>query len=147
MRFAAAGRRRSWRARAAMLALLLATPAVAEWLAPDPSYRDAQLMLRSALRDTVGRSGDAARLDTLGGALLALDRRDAARVAVARVRDLAPGDDAARAGLGKRALFDDRLGEAESLLAGPAATAADAAADLFATRVRRAEWAAAATIA
>src|SRR5207244_9926011 len=42
-----------------------AVTARADWLAPDPSFRDAQMQLRYATRDTVGHGADVARLDTL----------------------------------------------------------------------------------
>lgn len=133
--------------RIAALALLLAVPALAEWLAPDASFRDAQLQLRAATRDTTGHGDDRGRLDTLGVALLAVNRLAEARTVFERARAMDPSDAAAGAGLGKLALFEDRLDEAERLLA-PLGTGDDqVAADLFATRVRRGEWAGAAELA
>ncbi|MGH7730704.1 MAG: hypothetical protein ACRENJ_05565, partial [Candidatus Eiseniibacteriota bacterium] len=71
-------------AAAALALVILATAARAEWLQPDASYRDAQLVLRQALRDTVGHGGDPARLDSLGLAQLRLARFAEARAAFAR---------------------------------------------------------------
>lgn len=130
-----------------LLAAILSSAALADWLQPDPSYRDAQFQLRGALRDTAGQSGSPARLDTLGVALLRLCRLDEAETVFRRVLALDPGDQAARAGLGKLALFRDRPAEAESLLAGPAQNDPDAATDLFAVKLRRGDWAGAARLA
>jgi hypothetical protein len=130
-----------------LLAAALAPAALADWLQPDPSYRDAQFLLRAALRDTVGQPGNAARLDTLGVALLRLCRLGDAEAVFRRVLALDPRDQAARAGLGKLALFRDRAAEAESLLAGPAQDDPAALADLFAAKLRRGDWAGAARLA
>jgi hypothetical protein len=135
---------------AAALALLLAAPvALAEWLQPDASYREAQLLLRQALRDTLGHGGEPARLDTLGLALLRLGRFDEARAVYARTREVDPRDAGAAAAFGKLALFADRLDEADSLLsmAVAAGTEPGALADLYATRLRRGEYARAAELA
>ena len=121
-------------------------PARADWLQPDPSYRDAQVQLRYALRDTAGHGDDPGRLDTLAVALLRLGRTDDAAKLFRRVLDQKPGDDAAEGALGKLALFDGRLGEAESLLA-QAGEELDVRRDLFSTRLRRGEWASAAELA
>lgn len=132
------------------LALLLAAPvAFAEWLQPDASYRDAQIMLRQALRDTLGHGANPARLDTLGLALLRLGRFDEARAVYGRTREIDPRDAGAAAAFGKLALFEDRLGEAESLLsiAVAAGTEPGALADLYATRLRHGEYARAAELA
>ena len=133
----------------AALAGLVASsgPARADWLQPDPSYRDAQLELRAALRDTVGQGANPARLDTLGVALLRLGRFADAQRIFARTAELRPGDEAAAAGLGKLALFHGRLAEAESLLT--IGTAADPTAplDLLAAHVRRGGYAVAAAMA
>lgn len=118
----------------------------ADWLMPDPTYRDAQFQLRSAVKDTVGHSDDPGRLDTLAVALLRLARTDDAAKLFRRVLAMRPGDDAAEAGLGKLALFAGRTAEAESLLAG-AADDPEAQADLFAARLRRGEWTGAAKLA
>jgi tetratricopeptide (TPR) repeat protein len=134
-------------AAAGALALLATLPALADWLQPDPSYRDAQLELRMALRDTAGRGEDPARLDTLAVALLKLGRLDEARALFERVLAASPADEEARAGLGKLALFEDRLGAVESLLAGLPPANDRAMRDLFAARIRRGDWAGAAGIA
>jgi hypothetical protein len=122
-------------------------PARDNWLQPDGSLRDAQFALQVALRDTVGHLDDAARLDSLGIALLRLGREADAETVLRRVLTLAPSDDAARAGLGKLALFHDRTAEAESLLAASAHGDPAILADLLAVYVRRGEWKAAAAIA
>lgn len=136
---------------AVALALLSVAPlALAEWLQPDASYRDAQLLLRQAVRDTMGRGDDPARLDSLGLALLRLGRYDDARAAFTRALAGQPNDLAALAAFGKLALFADRPSEAESLLA-PAARApvpdAGVLADLYAARLRQGRYAAAAELA
>jgi hypothetical protein len=133
-------------ALAACLLLGLAAAARADWLQPDPSYREQQMLLRLAARDTTGHADDPGRLDSLGAVLLKLARLDEAERVFRRSLELRPGGDAAKAALGKLALFDDRLGEAESLLAGAAAEPG-AAADLFAARIRRGEYAEAAAMA
>jgi hypothetical protein len=139
------------RLAAVALALLVLTPlALAEWLQPDASYRDAQFLLRQAVRDTMGHGDDPARLDTLGVALLALGRFDEARAAFGKVLAAQPKDDAALAAFGKLALFADRASEAESLLslaaAGPLPDPA-VLNDLYAARLRQGRFAAAATLA
>jgi hypothetical protein len=138
-------------ARLAALALawtIGAAPiARADWLQPDPTYRDAQFELRSALRDTVGRGGDPSALDTLGVALLKLARTAEAGTIFQRVLAQRPNDATALGALGKLAMFADHEAEAESLLqaAGPAND--DAQRDLYALRLRRGEWSAAADLA
>ncbi|MEK7330782.1 MAG: aspartyl protease family protein [Candidatus Eisenbacteria bacterium] len=140
----------SRRLLAAALALILAASvAFADWLQPDPSYRDAQFLLRQALRDTLGHGGEPARLDTLGLALLRLGRFDEARAVYGRALAVDPYDAAPAAAFGKLALFADRLSEAESLLsvAVAAGTESGALADLYATRLRRGDYARAAELA
>jgi hypothetical protein len=114
--------------------LLAIAPAVAgaEWLQPDPSYREAQLALRLAVRDTVGwqvhqgpltgaaRRERAARLDSVGAALLRLADLPGAESVLRRALALDPEDRLALAGLGKIALFRGRLEEARELLLAPA---------------------------
>ena len=134
----------------AALALVLGVSvAFADWLQPDPSYRDAQLQLREARHDTLGHGGEPARLDTLGLALLRLAHFDEARTVYARSLAADPRDAGAAAAFGKLALFADRLGEADSLLsvAVAAGTEPGALADLYATRLRRGEYARAAELA
>lgn len=139
---------RRLRSAAAIALLLVAPAAFADWLEPDASYRDAQLLLRQALRDTLGHGGEPARLDTLGVAQLRLGRFDDARTVFGRVLAADPRDAAAAAAFGKLALFGDRLGEADSLLSAAAAAGeAGALPDLYATRLRRGEWARAAEMA
>lgn len=132
----------------AALALLVAAvvPARGDWLQPDASYRDAQVQLRYATRDTAGHGDDPGRLDTLAVALLRIGRTDDAAKLFRRVLDRKPGDDAAEGALGKLALFEGRLGEAESLLS-RAGDEPDVRRDLFSTRLRRGEWASAAELA
>jgi hypothetical protein len=119
----------------------------ADWLQPDPSYREAQLMLRMAARDTLGHADDPGRLDSLGVALLRLARLDDAARIFERSLAVSPADAAARAALGKIALFRNRLGEAESLLAGVTDPDAMVGADLYAVRMRRGDYAGAAAVA
>ena len=116
---------------------------------PDPSYRDAQMQLRSVQRDTLGHGNDPARLDSLGVALVRLGRFDDATRIYQRALEQAPGDAAASAGLGKLALFAGRLVEAESLLAIALATDRDRewVTDLYSARVQRGAWDAAAPLA
>jgi tetratricopeptide (TPR) repeat protein len=138
-------------ARVAALALAAvlagAVLARAEWLQPDPSYKEAVQAVRAAQKDTVGHGADPGRLDSLGVAQLRLGRVDDAARLFRRVLDLAPGDAAACAALGKLALFADRADEAESLLAPVAATNDDARLDLFSLRLRRGEYGPAAEMA
>jgi aspartyl protease/tetratricopeptide repeat protein len=132
---------------AALGVVLLAAAAGADWLEPDPTLRDAQETLARAIRDTV-QSATPPRLDSLGVALIRLGRLDEAAPVLQRALSAAPGDPAAMAGLGRIALWrDDQLGTAESLLAQVAAADPAARADLFATRLRRGEYAAAAEMA
>jgi len=119
--------------------------AAAEWLQPDPTFRDAQFLLRSALRDTIGHPDDPGRLDSVAVALMRLGRTDESQKVFRRVLELRPGDDAAEAGLGKFALFDNKLDQAESLLAN-AGDELETLRDLYATRLRRGDWAGAAKL-
>lgn len=139
----------SRRLAAAALVLILAAPAAAEWLQPDASFREAQFLLRQALRDTLGHGSEPARLDTLGLALLRLGRFDEARAVYGRSLAVDPRDAGAAAAFGKLALFADRLAEAESLLSAAVAsgTAPEAVADLYAARLRRGEYAKAVELA
>jgi hypothetical protein len=129
------------------LTLAIAGPARADWMAPDPTLRDALLMVRLAARDTAGAGATAARLDTLGLALLRVGRFAEATDVLGRALAMAPADLAARAGLGRIALYRDDLAAAESLLAGPARDGdADAARDLFAVTLRAGRLAEAAAL-
>ena len=140
--------RRPWRvdrrlaAPTALAALALAfaiAPARSDWLAPDASYRDAQMLLRYATRDTAGHGNDPALLDTLATALLRVGRVPEARKLFERVLVARPGDPSAAAGLGKLALWADRNAEAESLLA-LAGDVEQARAELYVARLRQGEW-------
>lgn len=131
----------------ALAGAAFARPARAEWLQPDPSYRDAQFDLRAATRDTLGHGSDPARLDTLGVALLRLARVADATKIFTRVLALAPGDDAAEAALGKFALMEDRLAEADSLLLAAGANDPAAVMDYYFTKLRLRDWEAAAKLA
>ena len=137
------------RYRLAFFILFAVVPreAGATWLKPDPTYEEAVLELRLAVRDTTGRASDASRLDTLGVALLKLGRQADAAGIFRRVLALAPGDPAASAGLGKLALFHDRLAEAESLLAFAERDDREAIADRLSARMRRGDYAGAAALA
>ncbi|MBI1799042.1 MAG: hypothetical protein HYR73_05095, partial [Candidatus Eisenbacteria bacterium] len=121
----------------------------ADWLQPDPSYRDAQLTLRAAQRDTLGQGGNAVRLDSLAVAHLRLAHFADARKLFLRVLAIQSGDAAASAGLAKLALFSDRPASTESLLAAPGALEADESAprDRLAALTRLGHWADAATFA
>ena len=129
----------------AMLLLSLGGLARADWLAPDATYREALVQLRYTTRDTAGHGDDPARLDSLGAALLRVGRVADARKLFERVMTLKPGDAGASAGLGKLALWADRLSEAESLLTA-AGDEPEVVADLYATKLRRGDWAGAATL-
>jgi hypothetical protein len=138
-------------ALAAVLVLVMTSgavaPARADWLQPDPSLRDAQLTLRLAIRDTVGRPLTTARLDSLAVAHLRLGNLDEARGLFAQVVALAPTDETAAAALGKIALFRGSPALAESLLAPVAGRVDGAAEDLLAARLRLGRWEAAAALA
>jgi predicted aspartyl protease len=122
-------------------------PARADWLQPDPSFREAQLTLRLAVRDTAGQPLTALRLDSLAVAHLRLGNLDEAQRLFTRVVALAPTDEAAAAGLGKIALFRGSPALAESLLAPVAGRVDGAAEDLLAARLRLGHWEEAATLA
>jgi hypothetical protein len=134
-------------AAALVLAPGLPAPARADWLQPDPSFRDAQLTLRLAVRDTVGQPLTTARLDSLAVAHLRLGNLDEAQRLFAWVVALAPADETAAAGLGKIALFRGFPARAESLLAPVAGRVDGATADLLAARLRQGRWEAAAALA
>ncbi|MEO5987546.1 MAG: aspartyl protease family protein [Candidatus Eisenbacteria bacterium] len=112
----------------------------------DGTYREAQMLLRTAQRDTVGHGDDPLRLDSLGVAQMRLGQSDAAERTFRRVRSLRNEDGLALASLGKLALFRGRLTEAESLLVAAKDTEG-ASDDLYSLRLRRGEWKAAATMA
>jgi predicted aspartyl protease len=135
------------RAAAVLAVALAAAPAGADWLQPDASVREAQFVARMAARDTTGRGDDPARLDSLAIARFRLGEFDAAAGLFRRVLELAPGDDLARAGLGRIALFRDRAAEADSLLAAVAVPDASVRADRFAAAVRLGRYAEAAASA
>lgn len=131
------------------LALALAwsaTDASAERGEGDASYREAQMLLRTAQRDTVGHGNDPLRLDSLGVAQMRLGQSEAAERTFRRVRTIKPDDRLALASLGKLALFRGRLAEAESLLT--AAKDTDGANDdLYSLHLRRGDWKAATAMA
>ena len=137
-----------WSAPAiALLALALAVVARAEWQQPDPSYKDAQASLREATRDTLGRGGNLGLLDSLAVAHLRLAQLPDARRLFERVLAKDSTDAAARAGLGKLALFVDQPARAESLLAGALIGDDTAPRDLLAAQVRLGRYAEAAALA
>jgi hypothetical protein len=117
-------------------AVAIAAPAVADWLTPDASVREAQMIVRMAARDTTGHGDDPARLDSLAVAHLRLGNLSDAAAVFRRVIAVSPADDFARAGLGKIALFEERPAEAESLLAAIAVPDPNAKSDRFAALVR-----------
>jgi hypothetical protein len=118
----------------------------ADWLQPDPSYREAQTLLRQAARDTANASHLPERLDSLGVALLRLGRLDEARTVFGRALAIDPADSAAHAGLGKLALHAGRVAEAESLLR-LGGVESGAVVDRYAALLRMADWAGAAALA
>jgi hypothetical protein len=133
------------RLAAALLPLVaLAALARADWLQPDPSYREAQALLRQAARDTANASHLPERLDSLGVALLRLGRIEEARTVFGRALAIDPADSAAHAAFGKLALFAGRVAEAESLLrlGGFAAIP-----DRYAALLRMNDWSGAAALA
>ena len=142
------------RSRSLILSALVATlalaasstGALAESGQADASYREAQMLLRTAQRDTVGHGDDPLRLDSLGVAQLRLGQGDAAERTFRRVRALKSDDGLALASLGKLALFRGRLAEAESLLVAAKDTEG-ASDDLYALRLRQGQWKAAAAMA
>jgi hypothetical protein len=148
-RLTAAGRRARGLAPAALalLALVIAAAAYAEWQQPDPSYRDAQAALHEAMRDTLGQGTNAGRLDSLAVAHLRLAQLADARKLFERVLAMEPADAAARAGLGKLALFEDRPARAESLLTGSLQADDTAPRDLLAALTRQSRYADAAALA
>jgi hypothetical protein len=141
--------RGEWAVRAvlAVALLVVAVAAAANWLEPDPSFREAQLMVRFATRDTIGHPDDPGRLDSLGVALLRVARLAEAETVLTRCLRLRPEDPEARAGLGKLALFHDHVDLAESLLAGASKSDPEAMNDLLAARVRAGDYAGAAALA
>jgi len=129
----------------ALLACAGATVAPAQDDAP-ANWREAQTLLRDAVRDTAGRGEDPVRLATLGQALLRLGRWNDAEKVLNRVLAVRPDDRPTLAGLGKMALYRHHVPAAESLLVA-AGDAEGAARDLYAARLRRGEWQAAAGLA
>jgi tetratricopeptide repeat protein/aspartyl protease len=132
---------------AAALVLALVAVAGADWLQPDPSYREQQMLLRLAARDTTGHGDDPGRLDSLGTVQLKLAHLEDAEKLFRRSLAIRPDDATASAALGKLALFGDRLSEAETLLARAANDDPDALPDLFAARVRSGKYTEAAGMA
>jgi hypothetical protein len=131
---------RRWLAARLLLSVVAVTlvfgVALADWLQPDASMREANTMLRIAVRDTAGHADDPARLDTLGISLMRLCKLKEAEASFRRSLELSPGNEGAAAGLGKILLFQDRLSEAESLLAGAEAQPG-ADYDLYAAKLRK----------
>lgn len=129
--------------------LLLVAPgaAVADWMQPDQSYREAQLWLRAAVRDTLHHANDPIRLDSLGVALLRLGRFDEAKEVFERSLEIEPQGFLAKSGLGKIALFRSDLDTAIRYLEGSSPVDPDALRDLFAARIRAGQYQAAADMA
>jgi tetratricopeptide (TPR) repeat protein len=142
------GRLATWSIIAALAAGAIApAQARADWLQPDPSYREAQMLLRAAIRDTLHHANEPARLDSLGLALLRLGRTEDAAEILGRALGLDARDPVALAGLGKIALFKDDLDNALPLLEAAAKIDDTALGDLFAARIRAGQYEAAADIA
>ena len=126
-------------AGASLVAALCASRAAADWLAPDASLREAQMVLRYAQRDTAGHANDLALIDSLAAAHLRVGHVAEARKLFERVMAEKPGDPAASAAMGKFALWADQNARAESLLVA-AGDVEQAHADLYAARLRLAKW-------
>lgn len=133
------------RVRRLLIALtLLATPfapgaARAEWMQPDPGFREATQALRDATRDTIGHADDPALLAALGAAQLRVVKLADAERTLTRVLALQPNNLIALAGLGKLASFRGRDAQAESLLV-LAGDAEGAVRDRYDMRIRREDW-------
>jgi len=130
-----------------LLAALAPAAAHADWLQPDPSYREAQMLLRAAARDTLHHADDPMRLDSLGVSLLRLGRMDDAKPVLERALALDAQDPVALAGLGKIALFRDDLEAAIPWLEAAAKIDESSLGDLFAARIRAGQYEAAADMA
>ncbi len=107
---------------------------------------DAQSLLRSAQRDTLGRGMDAAALDTLGIALRRVTRLADAEAIHRRALAIGPDRRETLAALGKVVLMQGRAEEAADLLA-RAGHAEGAIADLYHARLRLEDWKGAAELA
>jgi tetratricopeptide (TPR) repeat protein len=119
-----------------LLSACWATRPRADGLEPDPAYREAQLDLRLAVRDTVGQPLTLARLDSLAVAHLRLGNLDDAKRLFERALVLSADDETALAGLGKIVLFRGDPARAESLLARVSGRLPGATEDLYAARLR-----------
>ena len=126
-------------ALAAVLTLVCAGGARGSDGEPDAAYRDAQFLLRAAIRDTAGHGDDAARLDSLGQAYFRLARLNDAAAVLRRAVAAQPRDHAALATLGRIALWQGRAAEADSLLAA-AGDAEGAADDRYDAAIRRGDF-------
>ncbi|MBI5171138.1 MAG: aspartyl protease family protein [Candidatus Eisenbacteria bacterium] len=124
---------------AGALALGLAGAARAEWMQPDPTWREAQQALRDAARDTAGHAADPARLAALGAVQLRLLKFADAEKSLTRVLELQPGNATALAGLGKLASFRGRDAQADSMLV-LAGDFEGAVRDRYDLAVRREDW-------
>jgi hypothetical protein len=127
------------------VAVLAGSRAAADWLAPDASFREAQMVLRYAQRDTAGHASDLALIDSLALAHLRVGHVAEARKLFERVMAERPGDATALAALGKFALWADQNAAAESLLVA-AGDVDQARAELYAARLRLGKWAEAETL-
>lgn len=123
----------------ATLTLACAAGARAAQGEPDASYRDAQFLLRAAIRDTAGHGDDPARLDSLALAYFRLARLNEAAAILRRSAAAQPRDHAVLATLGRIALWQGRTAEADSLLAA-AGDAEGAADDRYAAAIRHGDW-------
>lgn len=126
-------------ALAGAIAFGAAGAARAEWMQPDPTFREAQQALKDAARDTAGHGDDAARLATLGAAQLRLCKPADAEKTFTRVLALQPGNVTALAGLGKLASYRGRDAQAESLLV-LAGDFEGVARDRYDLAIRREDW-------
>jgi tetratricopeptide (TPR) repeat protein len=130
---------------ATIVAALVTSRAAADWLAPDASLREAQMVLRYAQRDTAGHANDLALLDSLALAHLRVGHVADARKLFERVAAEKPGDPTATAALGKFALWADQNVAAESLLT-VAGDVDQARAELYVAHMRLGKWAEAAAM-
>lgn len=112
-------------------------------------WRTWQVEMRAAVRDTVGHSGDPARLAALAAMLTEVARTREAATVWGQVLALQPNDGASLAALGRIALVEGRVAESDSLLALAQAAAPDEAiaADRLAGCIARGDWAGAVKLA
>jgi len=129
-----------------VVSLCAVAAARAAWMEPDAMFRETQMLARYAARDTAGHSNDPARLDSLGAPLLKLGRLEESKRVYEHAVELAPTDAEALAALGKIALYQGRLDDADRMLSA-ASVEPGAQQDLLWARARRGDYAGAAEVA